>query len=331
MIQMDQANSFSNRFQFSKTSSLSNTNTPFSMGGGSSRETEMPNVRLDDITHDRQSSLIANRRVKKKSQVRTAETPDPPSNTKKGKKNLSIAIPRSSSFIAEIQEVSITIHSARNLRPTDGRRGKGDPYCLITLMDQTGATPISEQITSTIRQNHTNPFWDEIILFDSPDPNGIFQIQIWDQDTSAGPRPNGGKDDFLGSVTFPVHSLPRSTGTPRKNNKNNGTSNRNKVTPGTPVTPLPHTLTGEKAQGTILLSFDTIMTSPPLPTKIVLPPQSPRSLRQPIESKKIVTRREIRSMAVVEQERFCNAVLEMMENGSYKRLAGYHGWPSDYW
>lgn len=53
-------------------------------------------------------------------------------------------------------------------------------------------------------------------------------------------------------------------------------------------------------------------------------------------SEKIVTRREIRKMKPAEQIRFCNALKKLMESpdgpgtSEYHRIAGYHGWPSNY-
>lgn len=44
----------------------------------------------------------------------------------------------------------------------------------------------------------------------------------------------------------------------------------------------------------------------------------------------VVTRREIREMDAVAQDRVCDALEAMMSSGEYFRLASYHGWPGDY-
>jgi peptidoglycan hydrolase-like protein with peptidoglycan-binding domain len=283
------------------------------MGGGSSKQTEVTaaDLRLGDVDMGQQHP-IASRRVKQNQPRQPDPTVANQTSRKGKKKGLSISIPRSNSFIAEIQEVSITIHSARTLRGSSG-----NPYVLVTLLD--GTTTIEEKITSAIYENHARPTWDEIFRFLNPPANGIFRIEVWDQETPNGARPGKGADNLLGMVKFSVHSLPSRSLVPR-----NGHA---LVVAGTPVTPLPHVLQGDRAEGNILLSFETTMTSPPAPiTPKTMPMMSPRSLRTCTSeiSKRIAVRKEIRNMPVVEQERFSDAVVEMMDNGNFFRLATHY-------
>lgn len=61
------------------------------------------------------------------------------------------------------------------------------------------------------------------------------------------------------------------------------------------------------------------------PSPFLDAPVPARSTRAPV-----VVRRDLREMSGPDQERFCDALALMMENGEYFRIAGLHGWPGQY-
>ncbi len=222
------------------------------------------------------------------------------------------------------EEIRIHFHSGRSFRATDGRRGRGDPYIYVQTVGPNGEE--GEQLTSsTVRNNHRTPSWDEeIILGGETNPavdqgSGQLTLQVWDQDTSRGPRPGGGRDDLLGALEFDLSDAEFLSG---------GFNNRTMD------------LTGNRAQGTLTLSIVTVLkpAPPPSTTNNNNSPQAPSTninttpVVPPVvdEHDVHVIRKEIREMSSREQERFLNALNRMMENGDYFRLAGYHGWPNDY-
>ena len=204
-------------------------------------------------------------------------------------------------------EINITVHSAQSLRATDGRRGRGDPYLYVEVLSQDG-TSLEQLFSSTVRNNHRTPSWNENLRVIEPQGTQL-RIQIWDQDTSAGQRPNGGRDDLLGELTFNTNALPTGRNT--------------------------HDLQGQRAQGSLALTFATTVSSPPpqasTPPLTTTTPSAPSTPSAPVPTiPSTVTRREIREMPRNDQVRVCNAFGEMMNNGEYFRVAGYHGWPNDF-
>ena len=207
------------------------------------------------------------------------------------------ATPPPSTFVPQLLEINITLHSAQNLRATDGRRGRGDPYVLVEVLD--GNTSVDQVSSSTIRNNHRSPSWNETLRIIEPQGTQV-RLQVWDQDTARGQRPNGGRDDLLGELVFETNAFPTGRNT--------------------------HEVQGRRAQGSIVLTFETTMSSPPPSAPAPSTPSTPTLTPPPVPA--VVTRREIREMPRNDQIRICNAFVEMMNNGEYFRLAGYHGWPN---
>jgi hypothetical protein len=96
------------------------------------------------------------------------------------------------------------------LRATDGSRGEGDPYVVLTY----NGGPA--QVTSCVRNNHTSPRWEEqleVTVADHPDLGegvGGFEMTVWDMD-GAQPNPGGGRDDFLGGLRFGAAASPKTS------------------------------------------------------------------------------------------------------------------------
>eukprot|EP00946_MAST-07B_sp_MAST-7B-sp1_P004512 g4512.t1 len=224
-----------------------------------------------------------------------------------------------------LQSVDVSVVSASSMRGTDGWRGRGDPYVVATFTSSGGEE--GEQLfTSTVRNNHVSPAWNEVLSF-SADANagleaggGAINIQVWDQDTSRGPNPGGGRDDLLGEVNLSVDDIVGRAGGSR---------------------PTTFDLTGRRAQGTLTLGFsvsrrnvvvEEAAPSPGSATSEAAPEPEPSPVPAPRPNPRavVVTRREIREMPRRDQQRFVAAILEMMRSGEYFRVAGYHGWPNDF-
>eukprot|EP00928_Gymnodinium_smaydae_P030757 TRINITY_DN22780_c0_g1_i1.p1 TRINITY_DN22780_c0_g1~~TRINITY_DN22780_c0_g1_i1.p1 ORF type:complete len:1085 (-),score=111.19 TRINITY_DN22780_c0_g1_i1:65-3229(-) len=204
------------------------------------------------------------------------------------------------------RKVTVTGVRAQRLLPRDGRNGAVDPYVLVSGKSR------DVQVRWSTQWNVPNPSWSDVQELDF-DPAG-YEVEVWDQDTRGG-------DDLLGQVDIffeeGTASVQGNLVLPWRGQRRDGGNIefQYQLSPAASPDPPPAPV--------------------PVPEDPVTPPDEPVPPPQP-PAPTIVVRKEIRKMPRHEQEHFALAVRKMMENtagpgtSEYFRLAGYHGWPSDF-
>ena len=243
--------------------------------------------------------------------------------------------------LIKYQETNLTIRIFRcyGLADTDGRRNISDPYvscALVRLSD-------SPQRTTRV-QNSLSPSWSRedgtMIL---PGATGLDEVavKVWDDDYGYS------ADDLLGEVTIPLSAMDsgsRQSELLLQNGPKRGSS--------------------DGSDSTIVLSWSRdvkapavipdVITEDDITTLLQSVPERHRTAfveemrphmlgatidqaeeKIPDSSEAVSTtssnrvRQEVRAMPRADQERYVQAVKQMISNGEWFRIAGYHGWPSN--